>query len=98
VLYVDDQIEAILTADASFENMVLNCAANRPITIGQSAEAIIKAMRWNTGIVYPNGTFCGANRKILDSRKFLAATGWKPKISLDEGAVLLTENLKAAIG
>jgi GDP-L-fucose synthase len=95
VLYVDDQIEAILAADARFENMVLNCAANQPITIGQSAEAMIKALNWNAKIVYPSGTFSGTNRKMLDSGKFLAATGWKPRIGLDQGVRLLMEDLKA---
>jgi len=93
-LYVDDQIEAILAADARFENMVLNCAANQPVTIGQSAGAIVKALGWNAKIVYPGGTFSGTSRKMLDSSKFLTATGWKPRIGLDEGLRLLAQDLK----
>jgi GDP-L-fucose synthase len=98
VLYVDDQIEAILAADAHFENMVLNCAANQPITIGQTAEAIAKALHWNAKIVYPSGTFSGTNRKTLDSSKFLAATGWQPRINMDEGMRLLVEDLEPRAG
>ena len=97
-LYVDDQIEAILAADARFENMVLNCAANQPVTIGQSAGAIVKALGWNAKIVYPGGTFDGVSRKLLDSSKFLGATGWKPRIGLEEGLRLLVEDIKVRIG
>jgi len=97
-LYVNDQIEAILAADANFENMVLNCAANQPVTIGQTAEAIVKALNWDARIVYPAGTFTGTSRKMLDSSKFLGWTRWKPRIELDEGARLLMKDLKARIG
>ncbi len=30
VLYVDDQIDAILAADRAFDNEILNCGANTP--------------------------------------------------------------------
>ena len=93
-LYVDDQIEAILAADAAFENTVINCAANQPITIGHAAEAILRALQWDAKIVYPSGTFMGTRRKVLDSGKFLCKTGWSPRIGLEEGIRLLAEDLK----
>ena len=37
ILHVDDQIDAILAADAVFENELLNCAASTPITIAAVA-------------------------------------------------------------
>ena len=98
VLHVDDQIEAILAADARFENMVLNCAANQPVTIAQAAETILKALNWNARAVYLAGTFTGTSRKMLDSSKFLDRTGWKPRICLGEGAHLLMKELKARTG
>ena len=97
VLYVDDQIEAILAADAHFENMVLNCAANRPITIGETAEAILRVLKWDAKIVYPSGTFAGTSRKVLDSGKFLSSTGWRPRIGLVDGIRLLVDDLKKRV-
>lgn len=96
-LYVDDQIEAILAADGGFENTILNCAANRPITIGETAEAILRVLRWDAKIVYPGGTFTGTSRKVLDSGKFLSATGWRPCITLDEGIGLLISDLRKRV-
>jgi GDP-L-fucose synthase len=96
-LYVEDQIEAILAADGTFENMILNCAANRPITIGETAEAILRVLNWDAKIVYPSGTFSGTSRKVLDSGKFLSGTGWMPRIGLDEGIRLLAEDLKKRV-
>jgi GDP-L-fucose synthase len=96
-LYVDDQIEAILAADGTFENTILNCAANRPITIGETAEAILRVLNWDAKIIYPIGTFTGTSRKVLDSSKFLSGTGWAPRISLDDGIRLLVDDLKQRV-
>jgi len=93
-LYVEDQIEAILAADTAFENTIVNCAANRPITIGETAEAILRVLEWDAKIVYPSATFTGTNRKVLDSGKFLSKTGWAPRVILDDGIRLLAEDLK----
>src|SRR5207249_1076526 len=46
-LYVDDQIEAVLAADAAFENAIVNCAANQPVTIDRVARAVLRALDWN---------------------------------------------------
>ena len=96
-LYVEDQIEAILAADSAFENTILNCAANQPITIGETAEAILRVLQWDAKIVYPSGTFAGTSRKVLDSGKFLGKTSWSPRISLDEGIRLLADDLKKRV-
>ena len=85
LLYVDDQMEAILAADASFENMLLNCGANQPVTIDQSAEAVIEALDWDARTFYPPGSFAGANYKTLDCSRFLERTGWSPKVGLVDG-------------
>lgn len=85
LLYVDDQIEAILAADAAFENVLLNCGANQPVTINQSAEAVVEALDWRAKLHYPPGSFAGANYKTLDCSRFLAATGFTPKVGLVEG-------------
>jgi GDP-L-fucose synthase len=85
LLYVDDQLDAILAADATFENCMINCGSNRPITIGQAAEAIREALDWHAEIVYPPDTFKGTSYKTIDSTRFLKATGWRPKVGLVDG-------------
>jgi len=85
LLYVADQIDAILAADAAFENEILNCAANAPLTIHEAAQAILTALEWPAEIVYPQDTFRGAARKVLDSSRFLERTGWRPRVGLVDG-------------
>lgn len=85
LLYVEDQIEAMLAADAAFENCRLNCSSNAPVTIGSCAEAVLEALGWSAEIVYPSGTFRGTDYKTLDASQFLGKTGWTPRIGLVEG-------------
>jgi nucleoside-diphosphate-sugar epimerase len=85
LLYVTDQIEAIVAADAAFENTILNCTANAPVTIEQCARAVLAALDWQVPIAHPAGSFQGARYKSLDSSRFLAATNWRPRVGLEEG-------------
>lgn len=85
LLYVDDQIDAILTADAAFENTILNCTSNSPVVIDDCARAIVAAMGWEATIAYPPDTFRGAGYKTLDSSKFLEMTGWQPNTNMMDG-------------
>ena len=85
VLYVEDQIDAILAADGSFSNEILNCAANMPVTVGAVAEAVIAALDWPVPLVSPPGSFQGAAYKMLDSTRFLSKTGWRPRFGLEAG-------------
>jgi GDP-L-fucose synthase len=85
VLYVEDQISAILAADASFENQIVNCAANAPITIGEAASAICEVLDWRAPIVSPPSSFQGTRFKVLDSSQFLKRTGWRPRYGLVDG-------------
>lgn len=91
LLYVDDQIDAILAADATFENEILNCSASEPVTIGAAARAITEAIGWQAEIYSPPDSFTGVNFKLLDSSRFLSATGWRPKIDLVTGIKRLYE-------
>ena len=93
LLYVDDQIDAILAADQAFENERLNCSSNAPVTIDACAHAIRDALDWNAQIVYPPGTFKGTSYKTLDAGKFLNKTGWRLKVGLAEGVekILITD-------
>jgi GDP-L-fucose synthase len=85
LLYVDDQIDAILTADRHFENTILNCTGNRPVRIGEAAEAVVTALCWDAKPTYPPDSFQGAAYKSIDSARFLEATGWRSRVALVDG-------------
>ena len=85
LLYVEDQIEAIIAADQGFDNCILNVTSNAPVTIGQCAREILHALDWTAKIVSPTDSFQGAGFKSLDSSRFLAATGWAPRFSIERG-------------
>jgi GDP-L-fucose synthase len=85
LLYVSDQIQAIVAADAAFSNTIVNCTSNAPVTIGRCARAVLAALDWQVPIVHPAGSFQGAGFKSLDSTRFLAATDWRPRVGLEEG-------------
>lgn len=88
LLFVEDQIEAILAADAAFTDCILNVTPNAPVTIGECATAILRALDWHGAcVVSPPDSFQGAGYKSLDSTRFLNATGWRPRIGLEEGVV-----------
>ena len=91
LLYVDDQIAAMLAANRAFANEIVNCGSNQPITIDQAARAIVAALDWRQPIVYPENTFQGAHRKSIDSSKFLAATAWEPRVDLATGMEAVLE-------
>jgi nucleoside-diphosphate-sugar epimerase len=86
LLYVADQIEAVIAADQAFENTIINVTSNSPVAIGGCVEAILAALDWRDArIVHPEGSFQGAGYKSLDSSRFLAATAWAPKVGLEQG-------------
>lgn len=91
LLYVDDQIDALLAADGAFENTVVNCSSGAPVTIGAAADAVRAALGWDVPIVYPSGTFQGASFKSIDASRFLAATDWRPKVALVDGVRAVLE-------
>jgi len=96
LLYVTDQIEALIAADAAFENRILNVTANQPVSIGACARGILRALDWPAVIISPPGSFQGVAYKSLDSSRFLAATGWQPRFGIEAGvrAVLAAGTLK----
>ena len=96
-LYVEDQIAALLAADAAFDNTIVNCAANSPVTIGEVAAAILRVLDWDAEIDYPPDSFRGTPAKVLDSSRFVAATGWRPRIGLDEGLRRLAGELRTRL-
>ena len=85
LLYVTDQIEGVIAADQAFENRILNVTSNHPVTIGQCAREILRALDWSARIVHPEGSFQGAGYKSLDSSRFLSATGWQQHFGIEAG-------------
>ncbi|MBW4091480.1 MAG: NAD-dependent epimerase/dehydratase family protein [Proteobacteria bacterium] len=85
LLYVTDQIDAVIAADQAFENRILNVTSNQPVTIGQCASDVLRAFDWPARIVHPAGSFQGAGYKSLDSSRFLSATGWQPRFGIEAG-------------
>lgn len=85
LLFVGDQLDAVLAADAAFENSLINCSSDDPVTIGQAAHAIRDALDWQAEIVYPQGSFKGTSYKTIDATRFLQATGWRPRFDLQTG-------------
>lgn len=85
LLHVHDQIDAVIAADAAFTDRVLNVTPNAPVRIGDCAEAILRALRWDARIIHPPGSFQGAGYKSLDSTRFLAATEWRPRLTIEAG-------------
>mgnify|MGYP006269947969 FL=1 len=95
LLYVDDQIDAMLAADDVFENTILNCSANAPVTIHECAEAILEALEWRVPIIYPAGTFQGASQKVLDATRFMGRSGWRGAWGLKRGTRACTHALSS---
>lgn len=85
LLYVEDQIEAILAADSAFENRVLNVGVNTPVTVGEAAQAVLEALDWTVPLTSPAGSFQGAGYKMLDSSLFMNATAFRQNVTLVDG-------------
>jgi len=85
LLYVSDQIEALIAADQAFDNTIVNVTSNAPVNIGDCAKAILAALNWDAQLTYPEGSFQGAGYKSLDSSRFLGLTAWAPKVALEDG-------------
>lgn len=92
LLYVGDQIEAMIAADQAFNNTIINITANQPVTIGTCVRSIFEALDWPAAISTPSGSFQGAAYKTLDSSRFLTETGWQPKVDIVQGVRLSVES------
>ncbi len=93
LMFVSDQIDAVIAADQAFENRILNVTANQPVTIGDCAKAVLRALDWDAPIVRPPDSFQGAGYKSLDSTVFMNAVDWRPAVDLEQGVrmVLATD-------
>ena len=55
------------------------------MTIGDCVAGILEALDFPIRAVYPQGTFQGATYKTIDLSRFLAGTGWSPRVDLVGG-------------
>jgi nucleoside-diphosphate-sugar epimerase len=90
LLYVDDAVEAFLSAAATpgTAGLALNVGGQEPYTLLALAEALLRA---NGGGRFERRDFPAERRRIdigdfvTDDRRFRGLTGWSPRIGLDEG-------------
>lgn len=84
-LYVDDMADACVYLMNNYEgNEFINIGSGQEISIRELAEKIKKVVGYEGKIVFDSSKPDGTPRRVLDNTKIFK-TGWKPKVSLDEG-------------
>jgi GDP-L-fucose synthase len=84
-LHVDDLARAVVFClDHYDEYDHINCGAGSEISIGGLAEIIAGAVGYRGNILFDTTKPDGTPRKLMDSSR-IAALGWKPEISLEDG-------------
>lgn len=84
-LYVDDLADAVVfLMDRYDASEPINCGAGSDVSIRQLAETIGKITGFQGKLVFDPSKPDGTPRKLMDSSR-LAALGWRPKISLEDG-------------
>jgi GDP-L-fucose synthase len=84
-LYVDDLADAVVfLMDRYDRGEPINCGTGSEVSIRQLAEMIGRVAGFDGKLVFDTGKPDGTPRKLMDSSR-LAALGWRPKTSLEEG-------------
>lgn len=83
-LYVDDLADAAVHVAASGVTGLLNVGFGSDIMIRDLAERVADIVGSESDIYWDTTRPDGTPRKLLDSGR-LFATGWRPRVSLDEG-------------
>lgn len=84
-LYVDDLADAVVFLTDHYDgDEPINCGAGSDVTIRQLAETIGRVVGFEGALVFDASKPDGTPRKLMDSGR-LAALGWRPKTSLEEG-------------
>jgi GDP-L-fucose synthase len=84
-LHVDDLARAILTALARDDIGLFNVGSGTEVSIRELAELVTHAAGGGIDLVWDESQPNGTPRKLLDSSRFTAVTGWRPKIDLQDG-------------
>jgi len=84
-LYVDDLADAVVFLIDRYDGFEpINCGPGFDVSIRQLAEMIGRAAGFEGRLLFDTGKPDGTPRKLMDSSR-LAALGWRPKTSLEEG-------------
>jgi GDP-L-fucose synthase len=84
-LCVDDLADAVVfLMDRYDAGEPINCGTGTDVSIRQLAEMIGRVAGFKGKLVFDTGKPDGTPRKLMDSSR-LAALGWRPKTSLEEG-------------
>jgi len=84
-LYVDDLADAVVfLMDRYDAGEPINCGTGSDVSIRQLAEMIGRVAGFKGKLVFDTEKPDGTPRKLMDSSR-LAALGWRPKTSLEEG-------------
>ena len=84
-LYVEDMAEACVYLMNNYdEKEFLNIGCGEDISIKDLALLVKKVVGFEGGLTFDTSKPDGTPRKLLDVSK-LTATGWKPKVGLEEG-------------
>ncbi len=84
-LYVDDLADAVVFLLDRYDGFEpVNCGAGFDVTIRELAELIGKVIGFEGTLIFDKAKPDGTPRKLLDSNR-LAALGWRPKTSLEDG-------------
>ena len=84
-LHVDDLARAVVFClDEYDEYEHINCGAGSEVSIGTLAGIVARVVGYRGKIVFDVTKPDGTPRKLMDSSR-IAALGWKPEISLEDG-------------
>jgi GDP-L-fucose synthase len=84
-LHVDDLADAVVFLMERYDAAEpINCGAGSDVSIRELAEIIGRIAGFEGALVFDTAKPDGTPRKLMDSSR-LAALGWRPKISLEEG-------------
>ena len=84
-LYVDDLADAVVFLMDRYDGSEpINCGAGSDVSIRQLAETVGRVTGFDGKLVFDTSKPDGTPRKLMDLSR-LAALGWRPKTSLEEG-------------
>ena len=84
-LHVDDLARAVVFClDEYDEYEHINCGAGSDVSIRRLAEIVADVVGYRGEIIFDTTKPDGTPRKLMDSSR-IAALGWKPEISLEDG-------------
>ena len=84
-LYVDDLADAcVYLMETGLEQPLINIGSGSDVSIQELAETVMRVIGFNGQVVYDRSKPDGTPRKLMDSSR-LYATGWRPRVPLEEG-------------